>query len=308
MSSPSQPPKPKGTFGQWVANLFLRSIIKLALALPWRLRGWLIGNFTARFLAPLVGYKRRAIANLGYIYPEMGMAEKQRITRKVCDNAGRTLIEIYSFGELGKHVENTPVSGPGLAAIEEAHKAGRPVMLVTGHYGNFEAARMTLVNRGYEIGGLLRPMSNPYFNAHYVENMENLSGPAFFQGRKGTMQMLKYLRGGGKVMVLFDLYSSQGVPIDFLGKPAPTLTSLAEIAVKTNALIVPFFGKRLEDNLSFDVVVETPIEGTDPLEITKEMSARLEARVAQDPEQWLWIHRRWKPERQRKIAEAKTGP
>ena len=97
----------------------------------------------------------------------------RRIADAVADNAGRTMIENYGVAELRARMADAPLGGAGLAAVEEARATGRPVLFVTGHYGNFEAPRAALVARGYQIGGLYRPMSNPFFNAHYARTMSS---------------------------------------------------------------------------------------------------------------------------------------
>jgi KDO2-lipid IV(A) lauroyltransferase len=85
------------------------------------------------------------------------------------------------------------------------------------------------------------------------------------------------------------------------------MTSAADIALKTGALLVPFFGVRKADGRSFEVIFENPIPHSDALTMTKDMTQRLEVQVARNPEQWFWIHRRWKPARQRTMAEAKIN-
>ena len=263
-------------------------------------------------VGPLAGYRQRAMENLAHVWPDMPEAERRRIAEAACDNAGRTMIENYDVAGLLDRMKDAKVSGAGLPEIERARAEGRPVLFVTGHYGNFEAPRAALVARGWRIGGLYRPMANPFFNAHYAANMHSLSDPVFEQGRRGTMGLLRHIREGGMGVLLFDVYSSDGTPIDFLGQPAPTLSSTAEIAVKTGALFVPFFGVRQPDGVSFEAVFEAPIPHGDPVEMMREATRRLEARIAEDPGQWFWLHRRWKPKRQakrqRKRAAANIGP
>ncbi|SIS91459.1 KDO2-lipid IV(A) lauroyltransferase [Roseivivax lentus] len=315
MSRPPADPSqdaPTGRFGDWLTDRVLRALIWLALRLPLRLRLRLMGRAVSRVIAPLAGYRARAMANLAHVWPDMPEAEARAIADAVADQAGRTMIENYGVAELLTRMKDAEITGDGLPAIEAARAEGRPVLFVTGHYGNFEAPRAALVARGYQIGGLYRPMSNPFFNAHYARNMHALSGPVFEQGRRGTMGLIRHVREGGMAVLLFDVYDSGGATFDFMGQPAPTLTSAADIALKTGALLVPFFGIRQPDGVSFTCVFEAPIAHSDALSMTKEMSARLEARIRQDPAQWFWIHRRWKPKRQmkrqRKRAAAKTGP
>lgn len=297
-----------GTRAQWLEDRALRAIIGSALALPYKRRVALMGWLVRKVIAPRVGYRKRALDNLAYIWPDMPEAEKARIADGVCDNFGRAFIENYSVRDLLARADQTPLTGDGLPAIEQARAEGRPVLFVTGHFGNFEAPRAALVRQGYQIGGLYRPIANPYFNEHYAQNMHDLSGPVFEQGRRGTMGLYKHLKQGGMAVLLFDIYDSGGVPIDFLGKPAPTLTSAAEIAAKTGALLVPFFGVRQADGLGFVAEFDAPLTHDDIVDQTRAMTAALEARIARHPEQWFWIHRRWKPKRQRKRAAATTAP
>ena len=292
--------KQKGTVPQYLSNVIIRGIIATCLTLPLSLRLKMIGAILRSVVSPSLGYKRRAMENLNHIYPEMQLKEKNRIADAVCDNAGRTFIENYDVQSLKARLSNVPIQGDGFLALKEARETGKPVILVTGHFGNFEAPRAALVARGYQIGGLYRPMSNPYFNAHYADNMHRLSGPVFEQGRRGTAGLFRHIKHGGMGVLLFDIYDRRGTPIDFLGQPAPTLTSAAEIALKTKALLITMFGLRKQDGMSFDIILEPPIAHSNALNMTIEMSQRLEKMVNRFPEQWFWIHRRWKPERQKR--------
>lgn len=308
MSTQQTDAAPSGSWGDWAEDRALRGIIRTALALPYQRRVALLGWLMRKVIAPRVGYRKRALDHLAYIWPDMPEAERNRIADGVCDNFGRVFIENYSVSDLLKRAETTTLSGPGLEAIAEARAENRPVLFVTGHFGNFEAPRAALVRQGYQIGGLYRPIANPYFNEHYAQNMHDLSGPVFEQGRRGTMGLVKHLKQGGMAVLLFDIYDSGGVPIDFMGKPAPTLTSAAEIARKTGALLVPFFGVRQPDGLTFSAEFDAPLTHDDPVEQTLAMTAALEQRIHRHPEQWFWVHRRWKPRRQRKRAAATTSP
>lgn len=285
--------KPIGTWQEWVADRILRGLIRTALALPWTVRVRLMGWFVRRVLAPLAGYRKRAITNLGYIYPDMPEERKLQIANAVADNAGRTMIENYDTDGLLARTKTQAITGDGLAAIEQARAEGRPVMMVTAHFANFEVPRAALVNRGFQIGGLYRPLANPYFNAHYAQNMESLSGPVFPQGSQGTMGLVRHIRKGGFGVLLFDIYVSGGRSIPFLGKPAPTQTSAAEIALRAKALLVPFFAIRQPNGLDFEVQIDAPIPHSTPEQMTLEMTQRLEERIKDHPEQWFWIHRRW---------------
>lgn len=278
----------------YLVNLVLRGMIGLALALPYSWRVPLMGWFSRRIAARLAGYRRRARNNLAMVFPDIPVAERHRIADASCDNSGRTLIENYSTRELLARMREAPIAGPGLAALEAARQGGRPAILVSGHFGNYEAARAALVGRGFTIGGLYRPMKNAFFNDHYVRTMQAFGGPVFPQGRQGTAGFVRHLKAGGHLVLLFDQNVHGGRLLPFLGRPAATALSAAELALRYGAVLIPFYATRKADGLTFDIELEAPVPASDPVQMTMALNASLEARIRRTPEQWLWIHRRWR--------------
>lgn len=287
-------PEITGSFADRLVDRVLRGLIGAALRLPYERRVAFMGALVRRGIGPLFGYRKRAISNLAMVYPEMPADERRRLADAVCDNFGRTLIENYSWADFDDRLSTVEATGAGLSAIVEAKAAGRPVIFVTGHFGNHEAPRHVLTQLGYDIGGLYRPMTNAYFNDHYAKTMTAWGGPVFAQGRRGTTGFVRHLKEGGMGTLLFDVSARDGVMLDFMGKPASTMTSAADMALKLDALVVPYFGIRRADGYDFDVVVQAPIAHADPVTMMQEMTDRLSAMVAAHPEQWFWVHRRWK--------------
>lgn len=277
-----------------VLNGFIRMPIELALLLPYGLRVRFMGWTMRWIIAPLAGYRRRADENLAMIWPDMAAADRGRIAAEACDNSGRTLIENYSTHDLIARMKDVQIEGPGFAALERAQTEGRPAILMTGHFGNYEAARAALVSRGYQIGGLYRPMVNAYFNAHYERTMQAFGGPVFAQGRQGTTGFVRHLKAGGHLVLLHDQKVAGGALIDFLDRPAQTATSAAELALRYKAVLIPFYATRGADGLSFRVEMEDAIPPSDPVTMTIALTRSLEARVRDHPGQWFWIHRRWR--------------
>ena len=279
--------------GAWITDRLFRGLVVLAQLVPYERRVALVGSFFENLLAPLAGYRRRAEKNLKFIWPEMPETERRRIAARVCNNFGRTLIENYSPKDFKAKIARCPVRGDGLAAIEKARTEGRAVLFVTGHFGNHEAPRQALTLQGFRIGGLFRPMANPFMNNHYAETMTAMSGDVFAQGKPGTFGFVRMLRNGGMGTLLFDVRVTARPSLPFLGKPAGTATSAAEIALRTGALIVPYFGIRAENGTDFDIVIEAPIDEGEVDEMMRAMTARLEAHVEKHPDQWFWVHNRW---------------
>ena len=277
----------------WLADRVLRAVIGVVMRMPYEQRVPAMGRILRGGIAPLAGYRKRAERNLAMIYPAMPAQQRREIANGCCDNFGRTLIENYSWREFGRRLQATQATGAGLAALADAAAQKRPVIFVTGHFGNHEAPRHVLTALGHNIGGLYRPMGNTFFNAHYAQTMTSWGGPVFAKGRKGTMGFVRHLKSGGMGTLLFDV-SASGPAIPFLGHPAHTATSAADIAIKIGAVVIPYFGIRQPDGLSFNVEVEAPIALDTPQNMMVDITARLEAQVTRNPEQWFWVHRRWK--------------
>ncbi|WP_127900482.1 lysophospholipid acyltransferase family protein [Solirhodobacter olei] len=278
----------------WLQDRLYRLLLGILLRLPYRWRVPLSGWVLAHVVAPLAGYDKRVRDNLALIVPDLDEVEVARLARKVPDNVGRTLIELYSGKGFVEHVTRQPLSGPGLAALDAAHRAGRPVILVTGHFGNYDASRAALIARGYRVGGLYRPMDNGWFNDHYVKAISQIGTPLFPRGKRGLADMIRFLRSGGMLGMVIDQHMSDGARLSFLGRDALTSLAAAELALKYNALVIPTYGIRRPDGLDFDVVVESPIPNGSPEEMTQALNDSLGKLVREHMDQWFWIHRRWK--------------
>ncbi|AXI51611.1 MULTISPECIES: lysophospholipid acyltransferase family protein [unclassified Sulfitobacter] len=296
MASPKYPKNVRFSrrAGHYLTNAFIVGLIRLALLLPYKARIAFVGWVVQHVIGPVAGYRARALENLAMIWPQMPQERRAEIASKCLNNVGRSFIENYSARDFPKRMAKNTPTGAGVAALEKAAEQGKPVILVTGHYGNYEAMRACLVARGYDIGGLYRNMKNPYFNAHYVQTMEAFGGPVFPQGRRGTAGFVRHLKEGGQLVLLFDQHVFGAPALDFLGQPANTALSAAELALRYDALLIPFYGIRQADGVSFDTVLEAPVPHSDAVTMTQALNDSLTARVKTDPEQWFWVHRRWR--------------
>lgn len=282
-----------GRIGAWITDRLIRAALWLVLSLPFDARRSLAAALMTRIVAPLAGWRKRIRENLALVRPDLPEAEVARLVRDVPRSIGRTLAELYSGPEFVARVAREPLQGAGVAALEEAHRTGRPVLLVTGHLGNYDAIRGGLIARGYRVGGLYRPMDNPYFNHHYVAAISRIGTPLFPRGRKGLADMVRFLKGGGMVGVVLDQSMGDGAILRFFGHEALTALSPAEMALRYDALVVPTYGIRRPDG-GFDMVIEAPIPHGDPETMTQALNDSLEAQVRAHMDQWLWTHRRWK--------------
>jgi Kdo2-lipid IVA lauroyltransferase/acyltransferase len=270
------------------------ALVGLLNLMPYALRVRLGGVVFARVVAPLAGYRRRIENNLRLIFPAMPEAERAAVTAATARNIGRMAMELLSPKGLRQRALEAPVTGPGWDAMQVAQAAGRPIILVSGHFGNYDVIRAGTIARGFRVGGIYRALNNPYFNRYYLRNISTIGTPLFERGRRGIGEMVRFLRGGGTVAMLIDQHMHKGEPLDFMGQTAMTALSAAEMALKYDALLVPCYGIRRKDGLSFEAVFEAPIAHTTAVEMTQALNNSLQARIEQNIDQWFWIHRRWK--------------
>ena len=288
------------TFQDRVVDFAARGFIRAAKMLPYRWRVPAMGWIVSRIAAPLAGWHRRVRDNLAHVRPDMPKDQVRRMERAVPDNFGRDLIEMYSADEFRERARSFQFQGDGVEALFAARDAKRPVLLITGHFGNYDAPRAALSVNGFPVGGLYNPMANPLFNEHYVAALGSIASPVFERSRRGMSGIIRFLRGGGMVGIVVDQYMKHGETLDFMGQPAKTALSAAELAVKYDALAIPIYGVRKENGLDFDLYVEPPIPHGDPAEMTQAMNDSLGRMVDRFPDQWFWIHRRWKRVRPKK--------
>ena len=271
-------------------------LLTLLKFLPFKYRILFGGKFFRFVISPFLGNKKRIENNLMLVMPKLTKNEKKKLIKKCLNNIGMTTFELLSPSGFKLAGQNATIKGPGVEILENAKSNSQPVILVSGHFGNYDVVRANLLAKGYEIGALYRPMSNPFFNATYLKNIAQIGLPLFARGSSGMSEMIKYLRSGKFIALLIDQHMANGEPLKFFGKTAYTATSAAKMALKYDALLVPFFVIRKEQKSSFDLYLEMPIKNSDPNTMTQEFNNLLEQRVRNNPEQWLWTHRRWKKE------------
>lgn len=302
MSNPT-PSKPASAppFAHKVQNIAAQSVLRGALFLPYETRVRVIGWLAQTVLAPLSGWNKRVYANLDLVVSDMPMAEKRRIAARVANNVGRTLIEIYSGGAFLDRIRNAPQSGPGIQAIQDAKAKDRPIVLLTAHIGNYDAVRGSFALAGHKMAALYKPMRNTGFNNHYVEAIEQIASPVYPTTSRGIASLISHLKKGGTIGIVGDIGSTNAPLLSFFGQPAHTPVSAAEWAVKYDALLVPIYGLRQPDGLTFKIIADAPIPHGDPEEMMQAYNDSVEAITRAHMDQWFWIHKRWKRPRRAAI-------
>jgi KDO2-lipid IV(A) lauroyltransferase len=287
----------EGSVSDYVQSLALRGLLETVKILPFALRLKTIGFVAARLIAPLAGYDKRVRENLSLVLPDLPQAEVKRLMRAVPASAGRTLAEVYSGADFKKRAKSATITGGGLEALEAAMARDQGVIFVSGHFGNYDVPRAVLSERGFKVGALYKPFTNPFFDAYYRKTIGEISHPIIpSKDRASLVKMVRFLKSGGMLGMLIDVHKIGAPLLQFFGKRAATATSAADLALKHDLLLVPTYGIRLDDQGAYELVIEPPIAHGTPLEMTQALNDSLERQARAHMDQYFWIHRRWKAE------------
>lgn len=278
------------------------TILKCAGLLPRWLAikaGQIVGAIAHLILPHL---RRHAEVNLRLAFPEMGESERAQIKRGTFRNLGRLLGEISQFPRFNRDNIESIVSYAGLENYLNAAASGRGVILLTGHIGAWELSVFAHSIYGHPMSFLARRVDNPLVE-RLAESYRTRFGNRSIDKKNSVREVLKTLKSGGVVGILADLNSSreEGVFCDFFGLPACTTAGVATLALRTGAVVLPGYivwdEKAKIHRLHFDPPVETTITGNREEDVqinTARYTKAIESIVRRHPDQWLWIHRRWR--------------
>lgn len=240
--------------------------------------------------------RSRALEHLALAFPEAAPAERERLARASFVHLGATLGEVLWLFTRSCGAVSRQVSITGLEPVAALRAAGRPILFVTGHCGNWELLAaawscrfgpVTVVARGLDEAPLQRLLAG--FRGRFgIRTVE--------RGEAGAArELLRTLRGGGALAMLIDQDTRvEGVWVPFFGRPAYTPVGAARLALRRDVAVVPVFDERLPDG-SHRARLEAPLElPDDETEATALMTRAIEAQVRRVPEQWVWMHRRWR--------------
>jgi KDO2-lipid IV(A) lauroyltransferase len=240
--------------------------------------------------------------NLAMVFPEKSQAERRRILRGVFTSLGRQLAELCQFPRYTAENIDEVVVYDGLENYERAYARGKGVLFLTGHFGGWELSAFAHSLHGHWLHVVMRPMDNEYLD-RLLQCYRTMHGNKTVAKDDFVRGLLAAMKAGETVGILMDtnMTPPQGIFVDFFGIPACTASGLARIALRTDAAVVPGFtiwdealGKY---RLRFDPALELVRTGhleADIVANTQMFTKVIEDYVRKYPEQWLWVHRRWK--------------
>lgn len=290
-------------------SAFRHRVEHLAVTGLLRFLGWLPHRLTrgvCTVLAMLCYWlwprlRRVGLFNLRLAFPEWDDRQRRRVLSGLFRGFGRMLADFSHFPHLNRNNIEKLIIYDGFENFARARELGKGVLFLTAHFGNWELSSFAHGLYGYPLNFLVRELDNPRLDA-LINRYRCLSGGRAIEKRESAREILRAFQRGEAVGILFDqnMLAPEGVFVDFFGKPACTTTGPARLARKLGVPIVLglviWDDKLKKYRLRFDSVEW--IKCDDPeeeiLANTANFMRRLEDYVRRYPDQWLWVHRRWK--------------
>jgi len=295
----------KGGFGSsvlWLLEYILAtSVLAVVRLLPFKL-AIRLGGLLGRFFY-IIDRRHREITenNLRESFGGKSPEEIKSIARSVYTNLGYSAVEFMRSDRYAGRPVEEHFSFANYDSYLSAHSRGKGVLFLTGHCGSWEllALAQSVIGRPFDV--VVRPLDNPYLDKA-VSAIRTRFGNTLINKTKGMRDILRALNSGRAVGILLDQNVSrrEGVFVDFFGRPACTNIGLALIAAKTGAPVVPAFIRRVGlDRHEIILGDEIPLVNTGDKEADVKTNTQAYTKAIEDfvrayPDQWFWMHRRWK--------------
>lgn len=280
-----------------IARLLLATFQLLPVRAAVSVGGWL-APFFAGFSGRLKAVGRR---NLELAFPELSDRERDQLLRGTFANLGRLFGVFSHFSDRPEKLKQI-VRAEGFEHLEAAKALGRGVILFTGHLGGWELSSFAQSLYGSPLSFLVRRIDNPKIEA-LVDRQRQCLGNRTIDKRSAAREMLQILNRKGALGILVDLnmLGREGIFVDFFGVPAATTFVVAKLALRTGAPILPAFAPWDHERQQFAFKLGPPLqfkatgdEEEDVRGVTQAYTRVVEDYARRYPDQWLWIHRRWK--------------
>jgi KDO2-lipid IV(A) lauroyltransferase len=282
----------RDTLEYWLALAVVNSLAYTPLPVA----NWLARRYAGLLDLALPRLRRVALSNLAMALPDLDRATRQRIADGVFRSIARLLVAFARFPRMNRGSLGDWIRYEGFEHFEQARQRGRGVLFATAHLGNWELSAFAHAWMSAPMYVVIRPLDNPKIDA-LVERRRTLSGNRTIGKKEYARGILKALHDNEAVGILVDQNASleEGAFVDFFGVPACAGTGFAKLAARSGAAVIPGFALWVESERMYVLRFYPAIEITGDAEAdTRTLHRQLETVIREYPDQWLWIHRRWK--------------
>jgi KDO2-lipid IV(A) lauroyltransferase len=269
------------------------AVVKSLELTPVPLAHWLARRYARLLDLAIPRLRQVAYRNLALALPH---ADRRAVVDGVFRSIARLLVTFAKFPSIRRENAGRWIRYEGREHFDDALRAGRGVLFATAHLGNWELSAYAHALLAAPMNVVVRPLDNPLIDG-LVERRRRLSGNRLVYKKDFARSILKALSANQAVGILIDQNSSPdaGVFVDFFGIPACAGTGFAKIAAHSGAAVIPGFALWSDEERRYILRFYPPVPITgDAASDTQAVQSRLEQAIRAYPDQWLWIHRRWK--------------
>ncbi len=249
--------------------------------------------------------------NLACAFPQLAPEERAAVARRMWEHLFLLVLEV---AHVPRKIHETNwrkyITLRDVAPLMRQLISNRPVIVVTGHFGNFELGGYALGILGFPTFTVARNLDNAYLD-RYLAGFRAATGQHLIPKNGGYDQIEHVLSGGGTMAFLADQYAGEkGCWVEFFGRPASAYKAIALLSLEHDAPVAVCYARRLGEPMQFEMVTQAmadPRDARDDVGTVRDMTqwytSRLEQAIRTAPEQYWWVHRRWKDTRKKRAGQ-----
>ncbi len=253
------------------------------------------------FFGPLIRSYKTVSENLKIVFPKISDSEKSLIIKNMWCNYGRTFAEYMHLSYLYNN-KNNNIEIKNIEKFQALKSLNKPILFFSGHFANFELLAMYISKNGFKLSALYRPLNNFFLNPlmeylrkkHICNDQIPKSIPG--KGKRGTRELINRIKQKKNIALMIDQKVNEGIKVKLFNRDAHTINIPAQLALKHGYILQPISIRRTGD-INFEIKIEDRIEivnDDNEKTITQKLNKKLEQMILNNPNQWIWTHKRWK--------------
>lgn len=282
-----------------IQYIFIRILFFLIKIMPMKISAKVFG-FLGTKIGPFVTANKIAKRNIKLAMPNVNKTKRNKILKGMWNNLGMFVGEFFHVYSLNKNniKKYVSLSSESQENLEKIKKSKTGTIIFSAHYGNWEMGLQSFRLSGLEVGTVYRPLNNRLVDKFTSEMRKVKMIP---KGSKGAKELVKILKKGGTVIILLDQRMSQGINVPFFDRNVKTASAAATLALRYGFKLVPARTIRKGKASKFEIEVGKPLRYqktdnvvNDTKRIMTKINRIIEKWVQEYPEQWFWVHNRWR--------------